>query len=108
MCSINRTDPKAIGMYVSERAHQAQKRQARLSTADQQLASHYAFLAAALSSLDTAVYGRESRAQNQGNDECNSGFKQVTKKNKGKEMKQTGLGLRIYSDKAVERRIASF
>lgn len=60
MRSIKCTDPKAMNVHTGGRAHQTQERQARLDSVNQHLASHYAYVAAAPSGPDSAVYVREN------------------------------------------------
>lgn len=62
MCNIESTRSEATDKLTGGRAHQTRERHAMLASIHQQLASHYEFLAAALSGSDSAIYGRENRA----------------------------------------------
>lgn len=50
---------------ICSRAHQTRERQEKLASVSQRLDFHYAHLAAATSNPDSALYGRDYRAQNQ-------------------------------------------
>lgn len=66
MHSIKCTGQKAIYMHIRSRGHQIREHQAEIASVTQQLVSHYAFLAAAPSGLDSAVHGGDKRALNKG------------------------------------------
>lgn len=50
-------------MHNGRKAHHTRERQAKLDSVNQQLATQYAFRAAVSLGPDSAVYGREDRAQ---------------------------------------------
>lgn len=65
VCDIKCTDQKAKDTDIRNKARQMSKRQVKLASANERLAFHYASLAAASSSSDSALHGRENQAQNQ-------------------------------------------
>lgn len=64
LCNIKCTGQSAMDMHLRGKAHKTKERQAKWSSANNELSSHYTSIAAAPSEAGNATYGREDQTHN--------------------------------------------
>lgn len=63
LCNIKCTGQSAMDMHLRGKAHKTKERQAKWSSANEELSSHYTSIAAAPSGAGNAIYGREDETR---------------------------------------------
>lgn len=102
MSNTKRSGPEAMDKHIGGKTHQTHERQRNLASVNQQLATCHALLAGASPGPDSAVYGREDRAQNASGSHLKNGLNKNSEGRKRKEMKYTRFLRPIYSGGAAK------